>query len=154
MSTDAVEKDPAGAIRRMQPAQDGAPDGTEKKKRPRSRRRNRCLVPVALTAGCLLALNAALTLFITDWRAPRVVTFDMKGTLDAFMDQSAKQTLSPEAASALSARFSEAVSKSLAAWQAGHHGLILVAPAVVAGAEDVTPEIQRDIATRMREGGK
>jgi conjugal transfer pilin signal peptidase TrbI len=150
MSGEAVEKDPVRTAQRVHPAS----DGKEKEKRPRSRRRNRCLVPVALTAGCLLALNAALTLFITDWRAPRVVTFDMKGTLDAFMDQSAKQTLSPEAAAALSARFSEAVSASLGAWHERHGALILVAPAVVAGAEDVTPAIQHDIADRMRKGAE
>ncbi|MGP8846828.1 TrbI F-type domain-containing protein, partial [Enterobacter hormaechei] len=34
-----------------------------------------------------------------------------------------------------------------------HRALILVAPAVVQGAPDITREIQTDVARRMKEGG-
>lgn len=119
----------------------------------RSKRRNRCIVPVALVASCMLALNAAVSLLIVQFNAPQVVAFDMKGTLDAFMDQSAKRALSPEAAGALSSRFTRAVDASLRAWQADNHALILVAPAVVSGAPDITADVQQMIAERMRGGG-
>ncbi|EFV3226188.1 TrbI F-type domain-containing protein, partial [Salmonella enterica subsp. enterica serovar 4,[5],12:i:-] len=39
---------------------------------------------------------------------------------------------------------------SLQAWQREHHAVILVSPAVVQGAPDITREIQQDIARRMR----
>ncbi|WP_435052125.1 TrbI F-type domain-containing protein [Escherichia coli] len=35
-------------------------------------------------------------------------------------------------------------------WQQKHHAVILVSPAVVQGAPDITREIQQDIARRMR----
>ncbi|MFP2743529.1 type-F conjugative transfer system protein TrbI [Escherichia coli] len=57
----------------------------------------------------------------------------------------------PEAQSkALSARFNTALEASLQAWQQKHHAVILVSPAVVQGAPDITREIQQDIAQRMR----
>ncbi|MGG8093844.1 TrbI F-type domain-containing protein, partial [Klebsiella aerogenes] len=43
-------------------------------------------------------------------------------------------------------------SASLDDWQQKNHVLILVSPAVVNGAPDVTLSIQRDIAKRMQEG--
>ena len=42
--------------------------------------------------------------------------------------------------------------KSLDDWQQKNHVLILVSPAVVNGAPDVTLSIQRDIAKRMQGG--
>ncbi|HDF5691325.1 TPA: TrbI F-type domain-containing protein [Klebsiella variicola] len=38
---------------------------------------------------------------------------------------------------------------ALTDWQRHHDVIILVAPAVVAGAPDITPEIQADVAKRM-----
>lgn len=122
----------------------------ESKPKRRSKRRNRCIMPVALVSGCLIMINATLSVLITQHSAPQVVAFDMKGTLDAFMDQSAQQALSNEATTELTGRFSRALNASLSAWQAEHHALVLVSPAVVVGAPDVTKEIQQLIAERMR----
>ncbi|WP_181962189.1 TrbI F-type domain-containing protein, partial [Klebsiella pneumoniae] len=46
-------------------------------------------------------------------------------------------------------RFSAALNGALTDWQRYHDVIILVAPAVVAGAPDITPEIQADVAKRM-----
>lgn len=51
---------------------------------------------------------------------------------------------------ALSDRFNDALEKSLAEYQQQHHVVILVSPAVVQGAPDVTRNIQHDIARRMK----
>ncbi|MBP3113208.1 conjugal transfer protein TrbI, partial [Klebsiella quasipneumoniae] len=50
----------------------------------------------------------------------------------------------------LSDRFNDALEKSLAEYQQQHHVVILVSPAVVQGAPDVTRNIQHDIARRMK----
>ena len=54
---------------------------------------------------------------------------------------------------ALSDRFNASLEASLRDWQVRHRALILVAPAVVQGAPDITREIQTDVARRMKEGG-
>ncbi|ECI2686112.1 hypothetical protein AID18_005040, partial [Salmonella enterica subsp. enterica serovar Reading] len=53
---------------------------------------------------------------------------------------------------ALTARFNRALSDSLTAYQREHRAVIIVAPAVVGGAEDITADIQQAVAARMAEG--
>ncbi|QOV66477.1 type-F conjugative transfer system protein TrbI (plasmid) [Kosakonia pseudosacchari] len=83
---------------------------------------------------------------------PEVVTFDMKGTWDIFMQQSAQQKLDEEKAKALVTRFNRAMSDSLSDWQNKHNVIILVQPAVVSTQQDITTDIRNDIAVRMQEG--
>lgn len=83
---------------------------------------------------------------------PEVVTFDMKGTWDIFMQQSAQQKLDEAKAKALVTRFNLAMSDSLTAWQKKHNVIILVQPAVVSAQQDITTDIRNDIAVRMQEG--
>ena len=90
--------------------------------------------------GCLamVLLNAAISYG------------NMKQTVDAFFDSASQKQLSEAQSKALSARFNTALEASLQAWQQKHHAVILVSPAVVQGAPDITREIQQDIARRMR----
>lgn len=83
---------------------------------------------------------------------PEVVTFDMKGTWDIFMQQSAQQKLDEEKAKSLVTRFNRAMSDSLTDWQKTHNVIILVQPAVVSAQQDITTDIRNDIAVRMQEG--
>ncbi|AUQ43901.1 type-F conjugative transfer system protein TrbI [Yersinia ruckeri] len=127
-------------------------DATTSEKKIRSKRRNRCIRPVAMVAVCMLALNAGIALLLMQWIAPTTVTFDMKGTVDAFMDQTAKKSLSEKQSALLAGRFTESLESSLGEYQRKHRAVILVVPSVVAGAEDITDTIQRDIAVRMAGG--
>ncbi|WP_407250733.1 type-F conjugative transfer system protein TrbI [Klebsiella pneumoniae] len=81
---------------------------------------------------------------------PRVVAFDMKKTLDSFMDSVSQKQLTEAQSKALFDRFNDALEKSLAEYQQQHHVVILASPAVVQGAPDVTRNIQHDIARRMK----
>lgn len=65
-------------------------------------------------------------------------------------DSASQKQLSEAQSKTLSARFNTALEASLQAWQQKHHAVILVSPAVVQGAPDITREIQQDIARRMR----
>ncbi|EMX4676088.1 type-F conjugative transfer system protein TrbI [Escherichia coli] len=97
--------------------------------------------------GCLamVLLNAAISYGIVRLNAPVTAAFNMKQTVDAFFDSASQKQLSEAQSKALSARFNTALEASLQA-----HAVILVSPAVVQGAPDITREIQQDIARRMR----
>ena len=114
-----------------------------------SRPFRRVLVITALVVFTL-ACNVILTRVIMAYTTPRVVAFDMKKTLDSFMDSVSQKPLTEVQSKALSDRFNDALEKSLADYQQQHHVLILVSPAVVQGASDVTRTIQHDIARRMK----
>lgn len=114
------------------------------------RSRRRALFIAAGVVGVLLA-NGLVSYAMTRVTAPRAVAFDMKRTVDAFFDSASQKKLSEEQTKALSNRFNTALEGSLLTYQQRHHVLILVSPAVVLGAPDVTRDIQQDIARRMRE---
>ncbi|SXE53370.1 conjugal transfer protein TrbI [Klebsiella variicola] len=97
-----------------------------------------------------LATSAFLSRVVLEYSTPRVVAFDMKKTLDSFMDSVSQKQLTEAQSKALSDRFNDALEKSLAEYQQQHHVVILVSPAVVQGAPDVTRNIQQDIARRMK----
>lgn len=114
-----------------------------------SRTFRRVLIITALVVFTL-ACNVMLTRVMLTYTTPRVVAFDMKKTLDSFMDSVSQKPLTETQSKALSDRFNDALEKSLADYQQQHHVLILVSPAVVQGASDVTRTIQHDIARRMK----
>lgn len=97
-----------------------------------------------------LATSAFLSRVVLEYSTPRVAAFDMKKTLDSFMDSVSQKQLTEAQSKALSDRFNDALEKSLAEYQQQHHVVILVSPAVVQGAPDVTRNIQHDIARRMK----
>ncbi|PEH74464.1 type-F conjugative transfer system protein TrbI (plasmid) [Edwardsiella hoshinae] len=117
---------------------------------PKMSQGKRCLGWGVLFASLLL-VNAAISWGICHYSAPRAVAFDMKQTVDAFFDSASQKKLSEAQTRALSDRFNSALEQSLQTYQQQHHVLILVAPAVVQGAPDITRVIQQDIARRMRE---
>lgn len=114
-----------------------------------SRTFRRVLLITALVVFTL-ACNVMLTRVMLAYTTPRVVAFDMKKTLDSFMDSVSQKPLTEAQSKALSDRFNDALEKSLSDYQQQHHVLILVSPAVVQGASDVTRTIQHDIARRMK----
>jgi len=102
-------------------------------------------------------LGSQLVMTIAGWgylkaTTPDIVVFDMKGTIDLFKEQSARQSLDEEKAQRLTRRFSTALTDSLGDWQASHNAILLVKPAVITEQKDITPEIRADIARRMQEG--
>ncbi|UXK14279.1 type-F conjugative transfer system protein TrbI (plasmid) [Erwinia pyrifoliae] len=104
---------------------------------------------IAGLAVALVAINAGVSALMVEWRTPDVVTLDMKGTIDRFMDQSSRKNLDEATSRALTERFTSNLNRSIEDWQASHHALILVTPAVVSGASDITVDIQKSVAQRM-----
>lgn len=119
----------------------------EKPVKTRARRR---LYLAGVSLLGVLALNAGVTQLMIRAQRPVTVSFDMKGTLDRFMDQAAQRQLSDAQGAALSARFTRALDDSLRDYRQSHSALILVTPSVVGGAADITAQIQHEIAVRMQ----
>lgn len=119
----------------------------------REQRRRRCLRNLLLVAAAIVCVNAAVTSLLISWRTPTVVSFDMKSTVDQFTDQAGAQSLDEGQTTALTERFMRTLSTELQEYQRRHDALILVSPAVVSGAADITGEIQSAVATKMAEGG-
>lgn len=119
----------------------------------RERRKRRCLYSLLLVAVTILCVNAAITSLMISWRTPTVVSFDMKKTLDQFTEQAGAQSLDEPQTKAMTARFMTSLNAELQSWQYRHDALILVTPAVVSGAADITVEIQTGVAQRMAAGG-
>ncbi|MBE3513094.1 type-F conjugative transfer system protein TrbI [Enterobacter cloacae complex sp. I2] len=113
--------------------------------------KKRTLLTASLIAGTLVA-SAGISWLTCRLSMPAVAAFDMKSTVDAFFDSASRRSLDEAQTKALSERFNASLEASLRNWQVRHRGLILVAPAVVQGAPDITREIQTDVARRMKEG--
>ncbi|PWK94345.1 conjugal transfer pilin signal peptidase TrbI [Pantoea allii] len=109
------------------------------------------LRPVMAAGGAvlLLATCAGFSLLVCRLAQPETVVFDMRGTVNAFKQQSAQVTLTPERAASLTTRFNNALQSSLADWQQAHNAVVLEKGAVVSEAQDITPVIQADIARQM-----
>ena len=133
----------------QQPEQEQPQKPEQQQNKVTSRTFRRVLIITALVVFTL-ACNIMLTRVMLAYTTPRVVAFDMKKTLDSFMDSVSQKPLTEAQSKALSDRFNDALEKSLADYQQQHHVLILVSPAVVQGASDVTRTIQHDIARRMK----
>lgn len=144
----------------LQPSTDVTPaDGTRHyaaSKPPHqrlSRRRRRCLVPVACVTTFILVMNAGISMLLAQWQRPETVSFDMTGTVNNFMAQVAGRHLSDDEVKATTARFNTVLNAALTDWQRHHGAVILVEPAVVGGARDITADVQAEVANRMAEGG-
>ncbi|KML22974.1 conjugal transfer protein TrbI [Leclercia adecarboxylata] len=99
-------------------------------------------------------MNAGISLLLYQWQAQQTVSFDMAGTVNRFMSQLASQKLNDERVREMTGRFNASLNASLQDYQTRHRALILVGPAVVSGAEDITAAVQSDVAGRMAQGGQ
>lgn len=129
-------------------------EGSSAAKPPLTRRqkaKRQCLRNLGLVVLAVTALNAAVTSTMISLRAPAIVSFDMKTTIDRFTDQATNQELNESEMGLLTNRFTYSLNKALADYQERHSALILVKPAVVSGVPDITTEIQGDISHRMAE---
>jgi conjugal transfer pilin signal peptidase TrbI len=112
--------------------------------------------PVKLAALVLVSqmVMTGLGLFYIKTTTPAVVTFDMKGTMDLFIQQTLAQKVPEEQSKVLMTRFNRAMMDSIQDWQDHHNDIILVRPAVVGIQKDITQEIRTDIAQRMQSGNE
>jgi conjugal transfer pilin signal peptidase TrbI len=100
----------------------------------------------------LLSIGVCAAAWFLWLKPPVLVTFDMKGTTNALIRQSAKLDLTDEQRRSLLTRFDQSVTTATVEYAASHGAAILVTPAVVTGLPDATPEIQARLAELMKGG--
>lgn len=119
-----------------------------------NRRRLQCLKAMGFFMVIAVVLSFSVSIFVYRWLAPTTVIFDMTETISQFQQQMAGQfnadsPMSEQQIANATQRFQLALSESLTDYQQSHRALILVSPAVVMGAEDITVHIQAVIADKM-----
>lgn len=115
----------------------------------RERRRYNDLFSLLLIIVTIVCVNAAITSLLINWRTPTVVSFDMRKTLEKFTEQVSAQSLDEAQTEVLAERFITSLNVVLHDWQRRNDALILVTPAVLSGAANITDEIQARVAYRM-----
>ena len=103
-------------------------------------------------ASMLLSVGACAAVWFLWLKPPELVTFDMKGTTNALIRQTAKLDLTDDQRKALLTRFDRSVTTATAEYARDNDAVILVSPAVVTGLTDATPEIQARLAVLMKAG--
>lgn len=83
-------------------------------------------------------------------RQPDIVTFDLKATLNQYQRALEEKGVSPKAQVGRITRFSKAISATTLAYSIAHNVTIVVPNAVIAGAVDRTPEIQREVIVTLK----
>ncbi len=101
---------------------------------------------------CLMAvmLSGALSVWIHFELPTRIVQFDMQATVKLYSTEVAQSHLTKAQRTVKSRYFAESLQEAAAEYAQLHHVIVLVSPAVVAGAPDVTAEIQQLTLQLMR----
>lgn len=81
-----------------------------------------------------------------------VVTYDVNHTLKLFTKEIAHHHLTPTQLKIVSKRFSQTLESTLKTYADEHNVVILKASLVVASNDDITPDIEKELSQRMKEG--
>jgi conjugal transfer pilin signal peptidase TrbI len=105
---------------------------------------------MAKTMGLLLLglLLVGLTFLAT--RQPSLVEYDMNDTIVNFHQSIGQSELSDEQRDKEIARFTQTLDDVVRDYANSHHVVILVSPAVVSGAVDVTKDIQNSLLQALQ----
>lgn len=106
----------------------------------------RTLIRGFLIALLLVGANIAATYL---WRmydpAPRLVTVDLNGIVQTFIAGTAESDLSDNDKRARTETFARELDRALQGIAARQHMIILPAPAVIAGAQDITEAVRKGL---------
>jgi conjugal transfer pilin signal peptidase TrbI len=111
------------------------------------KRKNIALIFVTI----LFFINFLLTVYLCLFTLNRhkMVTFNMKETVDLFLLQLKSGELNEEQINSITQKFNVALDDSIKSYSHSHDVLILVKPAVIYGIDDVTEDIQQLISEKM-----
>lgn len=108
-------------------------------------------LPVMFTAFSVSLLVSMVTHSVLNRDGLTVVSFDVKGTLDAYHQELLKADLDLETQTQRLTRFATIMHEEVLNYDATHHSITVVSAAVVGDAVDVTPHIQKAIIRRYQE---
>ncbi|HBB9944299.1 type-F conjugative transfer system protein TrbI [Vibrio parahaemolyticus] len=99
----------------------------------------------------LSALSALTVHTFLSQPSPTFVSVDVKSTLNAYHQALIKKEMSLEEQTKRLTQFADIMHEEIEAYNAQHNTIALVSAAVVVGAVDITPQIQRSIITRYQD---
>lgn len=111
------------------------------------RRKKFTLIAIVTLFFISFSLNIYSCLFKEN--KPRIVSFDMKATVNLFLSQLQSNDLSEEKIDSITQKFNTVLDDSIKSYSHNHNVLILVKPAVIYGIDDVTEDIQKLISEKM-----
>jgi len=97
------------------------------------------------------ALTTLTTHTLLNQHTPTFVSVDVKSTIDAYHQALIKKDIGLEEQTKRLTHFASIMHEEIAEYNAQHNTIALVSAAVVGGAVDVTPQIQRAIVERYQE---
>ncbi len=106
----------------------------------------------------LLSWSISLCSLYITWqywlKPPEVVSFDLKGTTNKFLLQSAKLNLTAEQQEQLVRLYNDKLNAVLQRRARLNQEMVIVQPAAIAGIRDITPQIRQELAYAMEQARK
>ncbi|MGR5367916.1 TrbI F-type domain-containing protein [Photobacterium damselae] len=98
-----------------------------------------------------VAISIPSTLIVSRLVDPplEVVTFDLKGTVRAYSQELSTQQLTDDEITQKTRQFEFLLQEDLTRYSQENHATVLVAPAVVKGAHDITQTIQQEVRLQL-----
>ena len=114
------------------------------------RNQNKLVVSLAL----LLMITVFVLCCCSIKTTPEIVYFDLKVTQQGFSAQLSKRTEIAEVEKErIARRFGQSIEVITQAYAKKHNAIVLVKPAVIAGAKDITAQLQSEILAWMQQDG-
>lgn len=107
---------------------------------------NRMFLPLILCA-CLLSIGAT---FAAHHAKKEIVEFDINDTIATFQQNLTESQLSDEKRDSEIQRFTQTLEEVVKQYAAEHNVIVLVSPAIVSGAENVTQDIQLALLAALK----
>lgn len=110
-------------------------------------------VNASIFYGCMSAVSVASLLLSlsTHLANPALVTFDKARVLGLFVRQLSTRTLSDKHIAQTTSHFNDALQRSINAYAARHHVVIVQRSNVTAGGRDITDDIVQALSEHMQE---
>lgn len=97
----------------------------------------------------LMVVGIISYLLISHLNERKIVSFNMKDTINSFLEQVSKNNLDDEKITEITKKFNRSLDYAITSYANDNNVLILVNQAVVKGSDDVTDKIQYLIAENM-----
>ena len=107
---------------------------------------NRMFLPLTLCA-CLLSISVTFAVHHTK---KEIVEFDINDTIATFQQNLTESQLSDEKRDSEIQRFTQTLEKVVKQYAVEHNVIVLVSPAIVSGAENVTQDIQLALLAALK----
>jgi len=109
---------------------------------------------LAVLFALLVIVTVFALLLISIKPNSHIVYFDLKSTHQSFSEQLSKRTdIAEVQKNRLAQHFGQSIEAVTQDYAQKNHAIVLVKPAVIAGAKDITRELQQAILQRMQQDG-